>query len=97
MLVRIELIALGVINFVIGIFGGLPSFSALGRSKINLIAGATSPMSGLIMSGSSIIALFYLLSYLFYLPECVLAFNYYYNWYYSITRSTFRFDILLEY
>ena len=30
-------------------------------------------MSGLIMSGSSIIALFYLLSYLFYLPECVLA------------------------
>ncbi|KAK6897373.1 putative sulfate transporter [Candida tropicalis] len=68
-----ELIALGVINFVIGIFGGLPSFSALGRSKINLIAGATSPMSGLIMSGSSIIALFYLLSYLFYLPECVLA------------------------
>lgn len=68
-----ELIALGMINFIVGVFGGLPSFSALGRSKINLIAGATSPMAGLIMAGSSIIALFYLLPYLFYLPECVLA------------------------
>ncbi|RCK58925.1 hypothetical protein Cantr_07253 [Candida viswanathii] len=68
-----ELLALGVINFIVGVFGGLPSFSALGRSKINLIAGATSPMAGLVMAGASIIALFYLLPYLYYLPECVLA------------------------
>ncbi|EMG48355.1 hypothetical protein G210_1088 [Candida maltosa Xu316] len=68
-----ELIALGTINFVVGLFSGLPSFSALGRSKINLIAGATSPMAGLVMAGASIIVLLYLLPYLYFLPECVLA------------------------
>ncbi|EGW35111.1 uncharacterized protein SPAPADRAFT_58252, partial [Spathaspora passalidarum NRRL Y-27907] len=68
-----ELVALGVTNFVIGLFSGLPSFGALGRSKINILAGAKTPMAGIIMSVVSIFVAVYLLPYLYYLPECVLS------------------------
>lgn len=68
-----ELIALGVTNVVVSIFGGIPAFGALGRSKINVLAGATTPMSGIVMAIVTIFAIVYLLSYLYYLPECVLA------------------------
>ncbi|CAI5759455.1 unnamed protein product [Candida verbasci] len=68
-----ELIALGVINFFNSLFMGLPSFGALGRSKLNISSGATSPMSGIFMSITSIITVLYLLPYFYYLPQCVLA------------------------
>lgn len=68
-----ELIALGSVNFIASILSGLPSFGALGRSKINLMAGASSPMVLLLMAIFTIITTTYLLSYLHYLPDCVLA------------------------
>ncbi|RLV89534.1 putative sulfate transporter [Spathaspora sp. JA1] len=68
-----ELVALGAVNFIIGLFSGLPSFGALGRSKINILAGARSPMAGIIMSIVSIFVAIYLLPFLYYLPECVLS------------------------
>lgn len=68
-----ELIALGSVNLIACALGGLPAFGALGRSKINVMAGATSPMSGIVMAVLTIIAVMYLLPYLYYLPECVLA------------------------
>lgn len=68
-----ELIALGATNIVNGLFGGLPSFGAFGRSKINLLAGATTPMAGFVMAAVTTVSIIYLLPMLFYLPECVLA------------------------
>ncbi|GEQ72522.1 hypothetical protein JCM33374_g6209 [Metschnikowia sp. JCM 33374] len=40
-----ELIALGACNLAVSIFGGIPSFGALGRSKVNILAGATTPLA----------------------------------------------------
>lgn len=68
-----ELVALGSINFVISIFSGLPSFGALGRSKINIMAGASSPMVMIFMAIFTVITTAYLLPYLHYLPDCILG------------------------
>ncbi|KAF3986868.1 hypothetical protein FT663_04182 [Candidozyma haemuli var. vulneris] len=68
-----ELVALGMCNFAITMFGGLPSFGALGRSKVNILAGASTPMATSIMAAIVVIAIRYLLPLLYYLPECVLA------------------------
>lgn len=68
-----ELVALGVTNLIISLFGGLPSFGALGRSKINMLSGATTPMALIIMGIAVSIAIKFLLQLLFYLPECILA------------------------
>lgn len=68
-----ELVALGMCNFAITMFGGLPSFGALGRSKVNILAGALTPMAIVIMAALVVVAIKYLLPFLYYLPECVLA------------------------
>lgn len=68
-----ELVALGFCNFAITLFGGLPSFGALGRSKVNILAGATTPMATVIMACAVLVAIRWLLAYLYYLPECVLG------------------------
>lgn len=68
-----ELVALGATNVVVSILGGMPAFGALGRSKINVMAGATTPMAAVLMGTMTILAVRYLLPFLFYLPECVLA------------------------
>lgn len=68
-----ELVALGMCNFAITMFGGLPSFGALGRSKVNILAGALTPMAIVVMAIVVIFAIRYLLPSLYYLPECVLA------------------------
>ncbi|ODV66513.1 hypothetical protein HYPBUDRAFT_140971 [Hyphopichia burtonii NRRL Y-1933] len=68
-----ELVALGLTNLSVCFFGGLPCFGALGRSKINLLAGASSPMSVIIMAITVGIGILYLLPFLYYLPECILA------------------------
>lgn len=68
-----ELVALGATNLVVSLIGGLPSFGALGRSKINILSGATTPMAGIFMSFAVAIAIVYVLPLLYYLPECVLA------------------------
>lgn len=68
-----ELIALGATNFALSLCSGLPAFGAFGRSKINMLAGATTPLAGIIMSVATGIAIVYILPALYYLPECVLA------------------------
>ncbi|KAG2735049.1 hypothetical protein G9P44_001263 [Scheffersomyces stipitis] len=68
-----ELIALGSTNLVVSLVSGMPSFGAFGRSKINLLAGATTPMAGLIMAAVTLLTISYLLPLIRFLPECVLA------------------------
>lgn len=68
-----ELVALGATNFFVALFGGLPCFGALGRSKINILSGATTPMALIVMGSAVTVSIFYLLPLLYYLPECVLA------------------------
>ncbi|KAK6464144.1 putative sulfate transporter [Scheffersomyces coipomensis] len=68
-----ELIALGSSNLLTSLVSGLPSFGAFGRSTINILAGATTPMATLIMASCTILAIIYLLPLLYFLPECVLA------------------------
>lgn len=68
-----ELVALGMCNAAISLVGGLPSFGALGRSKVNILAGAHSPLAAVVMGASLLAAARYFLPYLYYLPECVLS------------------------
>lgn len=68
-----ELVALGFCNLAITLFGGMPSFGALGRSKVNIIAGALTPMATVVMAFTVLVAIRYFLPFLYYLPECVLA------------------------
>lgn len=68
-----ELVALGFVNAAIAAVGGLPSFGALGRSKVNVLAGARTPMLLLFMAATIAVSVFCLLPCLFWLPECVLA------------------------
>lgn len=68
-----ELVALGTLNLFGGIIGALPAFGGYGRSKINALSGAKTTMSGLIMGCVTLITIFCLLDYVYYLPECVLS------------------------
>ncbi|KAF7998948.1 hypothetical protein HF325_006480 [Metschnikowia pulcherrima] len=68
-----ELIALGACNLAVTFFGGLPSFGALGRSKVNILAGAVTPLASVIMAFTVLLAILYFLPLLHYLPECVLS------------------------
>lgn len=68
-----ELVALGVCNLALTFFGGMPSFGALGRSKVNILAGATTPLATVIMSCTILLAIKLFLGLLYYLPECVLS------------------------
>ncbi|KAL5504605.1 hypothetical protein ACEPAH_7268 [Sanghuangporus vaninii] len=69
-----ELVALGASN-IVGSFlpGILPAFGSITRSRINGEVGARSQMSSLICSSLVLLATFYLLPALYYLPRCVLA------------------------
>lgn len=68
-----ELVALGMCNFALTLFGGMPSFGALGRSKVNIFAGATTPLASVIMSCTILMAIHLFLPALYFLPECVLS------------------------
>lgn len=67
-----ELVALGSINIVGSFFGALPAFGGYGRSKINAISAKTT-MLGAIMGICTLLTVKYLLSYLFYVPVCMLS------------------------
>ncbi|KAK6454761.1 putative sulfate transporter [Scheffersomyces xylosifermentans] len=67
-----ELVALGSINVVVSMFGGLPSFGGYGRSKINAMS-AKSTMSGGIMGLCTLFTISFLLDYLYFVPECMLS------------------------
>lgn len=67
-----ELVALGAMNILVSIFGGLPAFGGYGRSKINAISAKTT-MLGAIMGLCTIFTISYLLDALYYVPKCILS------------------------
>ncbi|KAI8984121.1 sulfate transporter family-domain-containing protein [Mycotypha africana] len=68
-----ELVALGAANMISGLFQGIPAFGSVARSKINDKAGARTQMACLIAGVISLLAIFFLLPYFYYLPKCVLS------------------------
>lgn len=69
-----ELVALGSANLA-GSFipGTVPAFGAITRSKLNAELGCRSQMSSLVCSSLVLLAIFFLLPALHFLPKCVLA------------------------
>jgi MFS superfamily sulfate permease-like transporter len=69
-----ELVALGAANLV-GSFvpGTLPAFGSIVRSRINGDIGARTQLASLITAGLVLLATFFLLPTLYFLPKCVLA------------------------
>lgn len=63
-----ELVALGAANLVGGCFMALPAFGGYGRSKLNVSTGGQTPMSSILLSVFSIICIFSLMPYFYYLP-----------------------------
>lgn len=68
-----ELIALGAANMVGGCFMALPAFGGYGRSKVNSSTGGRTPMSSIILSIITIICVYAILPYFYYLPKGVLS------------------------
>ena len=68
-----ELIAMGAANIVGGLFQAIPAFGSVSRSKINDRAGATTQFSGFVAGIITLIAIFVLLPYFYYLPKAVLS------------------------
>uniref|UniRef100_A0A8H7Y863 STAS domain-containing protein n=1 Tax=Psilocybe cubensis TaxID=181762 RepID=A0A8H7Y863_PSICU len=69
-----ELVALGAANLA-GSFipGTLPAFGSITRSRINGDVGGRTQMASLVCSSVILLATFFLLPWLFFLPKCVLA------------------------
>lgn len=67
-----ELVALGCINLVGCVFGGLPAFGGYGRSKINAISAKTTTL-GAIMGLITLLTAKWATDYLYYIPKCVLS------------------------
>lgn len=69
-----ELVALGAGNL-LGSFvpGTLPAYGSITRSRINGDAGARTQMASLICAAIILVATFFLLPWLYYLPKCVLG------------------------
>jgi MFS superfamily sulfate permease-like transporter len=68
-----ELVALGVANIVGGCFMALPAFGGYGRSKVNASTGGRTPMSSIVLSLITLICVFFLLPYFYYLPVSSLS------------------------
>jgi len=69
-----ELVALGAANIATSfIAGDMPAYGSITRSRLNASAGAQTPMASIITGLSIIIASYFFLDYLFFLPKCVLA------------------------
>ncbi|KAI0295278.1 sulfate anion transporter [Russula brevipes] len=69
-----ELVALGAANLA-GAFvpGTLPAYGSITRSRINGEAGARTQMASIICAAIVLLATFFLLPWLYYLPKCVLG------------------------
>lgn len=67
-----ELVSLGVVGTSVSWFGALPSFGGYARSKLNAMIGGKTPLSGCVMGLTTLFVTFNLLSYIYYLPLCVL-------------------------
>ncbi|KAI0087124.1 sulfate anion transporter [Irpex rosettiformis] len=69
-----ELVALGAGNIVASFVPGtLPAAGSITRSRVNGDVGARTQMASLVCSGIVLLATFFLLPWLYYLPKCVLA------------------------
>ncbi|GAB1523190.1 hypothetical protein RhiTH_006321 [Rhizoctonia solani] len=69
-----ELVALGAGNLVSSFFPGtLPAYGAITRSRLNADIGGRTQMASILNSCFVILAVFFLLPALYYLPRCVLA------------------------
>lgn len=69
-----ELVALGASNVAAAFIPGtLPAFGSITRSRINGDVGGRSQMASLVCSGVVLLATFFLLPWMFFLPKCVLA------------------------
>lgn len=63
-----ELVALGTANLVGACFMSMPAFGGYGRSKVNKQTGGKTPMSSVFLSALSVICIFFVLPYFYYLP-----------------------------
>ena len=68
-----ELVALGTANVVGGFFQALPAFGGYGRSKANKAIGGKTPFSSVVLSMCTILCVYFVLPYFYYLPRCVLS------------------------
>ncbi|KAJ7350718.1 sulfate anion transporter [Mycena albidolilacea] len=69
-----ELVALGASNLVASFVPGtLPAWGSITRSRINGDVGARTQMASLVCSVVVLLATFFLLPWLYYLPKCVLS------------------------
>jgi high affinity sulfate transporter 1 len=68
-----ELVALGTANLIGGCFMALPAFGGYGRSKVNKSTGGTTPMSSILLSLITLICVFYVVPWFYYLPKGVLS------------------------
>ncbi|KAK0212335.1 sulfate anion transporter [Desarmillaria ectypa] len=69
-----ELVALGASNIASSFIPGtLPAYGSITRSKINGDVGGRTQMASLVCSAVILLATFFLLPFLYYLPKCVLA------------------------
>ncbi|PWW73953.1 hypothetical protein C7212DRAFT_283826 [Tuber magnatum] len=68
-----ELIALGTANMLGGCFQALPAFGGYGRSKVNKATGGRTPVSSMVLSTLTILCVYFILPYFYYLPRCVLC------------------------
>jgi len=68
-----ELIAIGAANVVGGLFTTVPAFGGFGRSKLNVQAGGSTPMSSLLLSIICVLCVFFVLPGLYFVPKAVLS------------------------
>ena len=69
-----ELVALGAGNIVASFVPGtLPAGGSITRSRVNGDVGARTQLASLVCSSVVLLAIFFLLPWLYYLPKCVLA------------------------
>jgi SulP family sulfate permease len=70
---NVELIAQGLSNIAISLFGGIPATGAIARTTINIKNGARSPISGIIHSVTIFILVIFFIKYVTYIPMASLA------------------------
>lgn len=68
-----ELVALGVMNLAASLFGAIPAFGGYGRSKINALSGGVTSMTGVFIGTLTLFTIRYLLSFIHYIPTCILS------------------------
>lgn len=68
-----ELVAFGVANLVNSFFHGYPAFASLGRSAINVMAGANTQLAALLALIIVALTVQFLLPFFYYLPKVVMS------------------------